>query len=79
MKRKFAALQCMDQNEAIDREEQYEIWYDLERGLLLALRERGTIDTMQYHLAVDGLKRQRMERAGRKSHESCNILPGFHG
>ena len=70
MKEKFAQLQHIEHNEWITRDSNYEIWYELEQGLLLALRERGTLNVMQYHLAMEGMKQQRAERARRIKEES---------
>ena len=70
MKGKFAQLHHIEQNEKITRESHYEIWYDLEQDLLLALRERGTLNVMQYRLAMERLKQQRCDRTRRLREES---------
>lgn len=59
---KFAELKRIEHNDKITRDSYYDVWYNLELGLLLALRERGTINVMQYHLAMEGLKQQRADR-----------------
>ena len=43
----------------------YESWYHLEQGLLLALKESGTLNAMQYRMAEEALREQRAERARR--------------
>ena len=76
MKAQFSRLLRVDHNEKIGRDTQYEIWYGLEQGLLLALRDRGTISMTQYQLAMERLKQQ---RTGRNDGEGCSLLPGVHG
>ena len=63
MARQFAELQRIDNNEVITKETHYEFLYHLKKALLLALRERGRINAMQYRHAEELLKRQRRERA----------------
>ena len=62
IKGKFAQLQRIEHNEKITRDSHYDVWYNLELGLLLGLREQETINVMQYHLAMEGLKQQRADR-----------------
>ena len=62
---KFAELKRIEHNEKIARDSHYDVWYNLELGLLLALRERGTINVMQYHLCEKELQKQRIERTRR--------------
>ena len=47
------------------RKEDYNCWYTLEYGLLLALLESGTLSAMQFRLAEEALREQRAERARR--------------
>ena len=70
MKGKFAQLHHIKHNERITRDTHYEIWYKLEQALLLALRERGTINVMQYHLAMEGLQQKRVDRTRRLKEEA---------
>ena len=62
MKAKFAELLYIDNDQTIDRNTHDELWRYLEQGLLLALRERGSINLMQYHLAMELLKQDQLER-----------------
>ena len=63
MARKFAQLQRIDNNEAITQETHYEFLYHLQSAMLLALREQGMLNAMQYHHAEEKLKQQRRDRA----------------
>ena len=63
MARRFAELQRIDDNEAITKETHYEFLYHLQSVMLLALREQGTLNAMQYRHAEEKLKRQRRDRA----------------
>ena len=63
MKRQFANLQHIDNNEAITKETNYEFLYHLQSAMLLALREQGRLDVMQHRHAEEKLKRQRRNRA----------------
>ena len=65
MARQFAELQRIDDNEAITKETHYEFLYHLQSTLLLALREQGRLNAMQYRHAEETLKQQRRERAKR--------------
>ena len=60
---RFAELRCIDNNEAITQETHYEFLYHLQRAMLLALRERGRLNAMQYRHAEEKLKQQRRNRA----------------
>ena len=62
---KFARLRQIDGNRAICKDTDYETWYYIEQGLLLALYQSGTLNMMQYRLAEELLKEQRRERARR--------------
>ena len=63
MKRQFANLQHIDNNEAITIETNYEFLYHLQSAMLLALREQGRLDVMQHRHAEEKLKQQRRNRA----------------
>ena len=63
MARKFAELHRIDNNEVITNETHYEFLYHLQDALLLALREQGILNIMQYHHAEEKLKQQRRDRA----------------
>lgn len=63
MVKKFAELQTIEHNEEITGDTHYEFLYHLKKALLLALRERGRINAMQYRHAEELLKRQRRDRA----------------
>ena len=63
MSGKFAQLQRIDNNEAITKETHYEFLYHLQGAMLLALREQGRLDSMQYRHAEEKLKQQRRDRA----------------
>jgi len=66
MKRQFAELRSIDNNEPITPENHYEFLFCLQRSLLLALRELGRLNEMQYRHAEERLKQQRRERARKK-------------
>ena len=63
MEKKFAELQRIDNNEKITGETHYEFLYHLQRALLLALREQGRLNALQYRHAEESLKQQRRARA----------------
>ena len=63
MERKFAKLQQIDHDERITREGHDAFLHLLQSALLLSLRERGWLNTMQHRHAEERLNRQRRERA----------------
>ena len=63
MVKQFAKLQRIDNNEAITEEKYSEFVYHLQLALLLAFREKGQLNAMQYRYAEDQLKQQRRRRA----------------
>lgn len=65
-------LQFIENDQWITKEEQYPFLHHLQRSLLLALRERGRLNAMQYRYAEERLNRQRRERA-KKLLEKGNI------
>ena len=62
---RYAELMSTDHDWMISRNTDYDAWYTLEQGLLLALLESGTLSAMQYRLAEEALQEQRAERARR--------------
>ena len=63
MAKQFAELQRIDNNEEITKETHYEFLHHLQHAILLALREQGRLDAMQYRHAEEKLKQQRRDRA----------------
>lgn len=63
MAKQFAKLQCIDNNDTITKESHYEFLYHLQSAVLLALREQGRLNVMQYRYAEEKLKQQRRDRA----------------
>ena len=61
-KQQFAKLQRIDNNEAITKETHYEFLNHLQRAMLLALREQGRLNSMQYSYAEEKLNQQRRDR-----------------
>ena len=62
---KFSKLINIRGDRDIRRDGDYDCWYSLEYGLLLALRESGTLSAMQYRMAEEALMEQRAGRARR--------------
>ena len=69
MAKKFARLDRFEHNEPITGESNYEFLYQLQSGLLLALREQGRLSPMQHRHADEKLRKQRRDRAKRKQEE----------
>ena len=69
MAKKFARLDRVENNEPITGENNYEFLYQLQSGLLLALREQGRLSPMQHRHADEKLRKQRRDRAKRKQEE----------
>ena len=65
MRRKFAELQRIEGGRTVTKESDYEFFYQLQYALLLALKERGTMTTVQFQIAEKRLKEQRHNRAGK--------------
>lgn len=65
MKKQFSQLHHIERNETITKEDHYEFLHHLENALLLALREQGRLDLMQYRHADESLRQQRLDRAKR--------------
>lgn len=70
MAREFPQLIDISENQEISPDMDYEAYYHLEHGLMLALRESGMLNTVQYHLAEQELRSQRAERTRRIRRES---------
>lgn len=63
MAKRFAVLQRIDHNEPITKETHYEFIHHLQNALLLALREQGRLNAMQYRHGAEKLRQQRRDRA----------------
>ena len=63
MAKRYAKFQRIENNEAITKEIHYEFLYHLQSAMLLALREQGRLNAMQYRHAEEKLKQQRRNRA----------------
>ena len=63
MKRQFAKLQRIDQNEPITYGCYDEFIDHLQGSVLLALQDRGRLLPMEYRYAEDKIKQQRLRRA----------------
>ena len=63
MAKQFATLESIDKNEEITLETHFKFLYQLQKALLLALHERGRLNGMEYRIAEDKLKQQRIVRA----------------
>lgn len=63
MTKQFAKLQYIDNNKTITKESHYEFLYHIQSAMLLALREQGRLNAMQYRYAEEKLKQQRRDRA----------------
>lgn len=55
---KKATLLGIDNDHKITKETDHEFLYELQKALLLALKERGTLNEMQYRIAHQKLKTQ---------------------
>ena len=63
MKKKFATIQRINWQETLTPENNEAFFDHLQNALLLALRERGRLDVMEYRCAEEKLRRQRIQRA----------------
>lgn len=66
MARKFAKLDRIEHNQPITMESNSEFLYQIQRALLLALREQEILNPMQHRYAEEKLNQQRREHARRK-------------
>ena len=58
MARQYASLEWIEHNRRITRDTDHAFLYRLQGGLLLALKEQGRLNEMQYRQARDRLDRQ---------------------
>ena len=63
MEKKFAKLKWVDNHRPVTRERDEGFIFELEKALLLALREQGRLNALQYRRGEELLKDQRRERA----------------
>lgn len=70
MARAFAQLVRIDQDREIRKDTDYEAYYHIEHGLLLALRDSGTLSDIQFRFAEEALKQQRSDRAKKSGEEN---------
>ena len=68
MGKRFAVLTKIENDHKITAETDLQFLYHVQHALLLALREKGTISTMQYRQADEALRKQRTEFA-KQPHE----------
>lgn len=68
-KKKYAKLVRIDHNRKITWDSDAEFLYTLQNSLLLALKEEGLLNQMQYHHAEEKLKQQRRDRTIKKRGE----------
>ena len=62
MAKKFAKLKGIHNNRPVTREKDEGFLFELEKALLLALREQGRLNALQYRRGEELLKDQRRER-----------------
>lgn len=63
MTRNYAQLMEIYSNNKITKQDNYDAYYHLQLGLLLALHDNGRLSFTQYECAEKALKQQRAERA----------------
>lgn len=61
MAKQYASLEAVENNRKITKETDYEFLYHLQSSLLLALKEEGRFNEMQYRHAQHRLNQQRRE------------------
>ena len=66
MNRGIPRLIDIEDNRNICENQDYEFLYQLQRALLLALREQGRLSPMQHRQAEEKLRKQRCDRARQK-------------
>ena len=59
-----AVLRSVENDRRITKEQDYEFLYEYQRAILLALKEAGKLNEMQYRYAEEKLKEQRLRRWG---------------
>lgn len=62
MAKGYASLKAIDNDRKITKETDDEFLHQLQSGLLLALKERGHLNEMQYRHAQERLNQQRRDR-----------------
>ena len=62
MEKKFAKLKRVDNNRPVTRERDEAFLFELEKALVLALREQGRLNALQYRRGEELLKDRRQER-----------------
>ena len=55
-----ARLMSVEDNQTITRDAYVDFFYELQRGVLLSLKEEGKLTEVQYRNAEDALKEQRI-------------------
>ena len=65
----FAELSRIENNQIIIKDTDSEFLYHLQQALLLALREQGRLNPMQYRHADERLKKQCRDRVKQKQEE----------
>ena len=58
MAKQYASLEAIENDRKITKETDYEFLYQIQSGLLLALKEQGRLNEMQYRYAQDRLNQQ---------------------
>ena len=61
MAKQYASLEAIENDRKITKETDNEFLHQLQSGLLLALKERGRLNEMQYRHAQDRLNQQRRD------------------
>ena len=61
--KQFCTLYQIEYNECITYEKHFDFLYHIQLSLLLAIKELGSLDSMQYRHAEEKLKQQRQDRA----------------
>lgn len=61
MAKRYASLEAIENDRKITRETDEAFLHQLQSGLLLALKEQGRLNEMQYRHAQDRLNQQRRE------------------
>ena len=61
MARRFTSLEGIEHDHKITKESDGQFLYQLQSGLLLALKEQGRLSEMQYRTAQDRLDQQRRD------------------
>ena len=65
MAKQIAKLKSIENDHEITKDSDSEFLFALQNALLLALQEQGQLTPIQYRHAVEGLKKQRQQQAGK--------------